>query len=393
VLRPAAAKLAELTARYPVVLVAGPHQSGKTTLISRFAGSADLAGDADLAGGAGFVGMVRDDVRDDAALADELAAGAAADPAPGRFLLAASRRLPGLAAALGGRLGYLELWPLSMAERTGQEDAAGGFAAGALADAGRLVTDSGWTREQYAECIAAGGFPAAIRLAPGDRGAWYDAYLAEVTAADGQQYVRASESAALRGLLTLIASRAGGPHKVLDLAVNIDRTQTTARRYLAKLDGIYQTIRLPGWQADFQLVKGPKVYPCDSGLAAHLLGAAAAELADPRRRALAPLLATFAAGEIVKSLGGARLYHLRNEDLTDVDFVLEAPDGTVAGVNVTTGSGAGPRPLKGLRWLRGRIRDRMRAGIVLHLGTQADYLGDDMYSLPLSVLWNHGVLR
>jgi len=378
--RLAEARLAELAARVPAVLVGGPLGSGKTTLLERYRAAREDGS---------VPPRIADDVpqRDEAVR--EIGSAVDADPRPGRLVMAGSARLPALAGSLGDRLAVLDLWPLSMAERTGVP---GDFPSAVFGDPQALAAGSGWSREQYAECMAGGGYPEPLGLAPGARRAWYDGYLDAVLGQVIQGFARVYSTDSMRRLIALIAERAGTSLSVMDLSVNSGLTRPTTRRYLSYLDTAYLTIQIPSWRADLPLVKSPKLYPPDSGLAAHLLGVDAGYLANPRRRQLAPLLATFAAGELVKALAvgdpAVTLAHLRNFDLTDVDFMLEEPGGKVVGISLAAGE-PGPKAMKGLRWLRGRIGDRLHAGIVLHLGTEAEFCGDGIYAMPLSVLWGH----
>jgi len=362
-------------------MVGGPRGSGKTTLVERYRAAREDPP------------RVLDDVRPGGDALREIAALAGADPRPGRLLISGSARFPALAETLGARLAVLELWPLSMAERTG---AAGDFVAAAFGDPAELSASSDWTRERYLDCVAAGGFPG---LPPGAqagaRGAWYEGYLDSLLGEVIPQVATIYNDEAMRRLIGVIADRAGAPLSVMDLSINAGLARPTVRRYLAHLENAYLTIRIPSWRSDLKLVKSPKLYPADSGLAAHLLHADAAYLGSPRRRGTAPLLATFAAGELVKALAvtgsAVTLSHLRNFDLTDVDFVLEEPGGKVVGITLAAEE-PGARAFKGLRWLRGRIGSRLHAGIVLHLGTEASSHGDGSYALPLSVLWGHRAL-
>jgi uncharacterized protein len=293
-------------------------------------------------------------------------------------------------AELAARVPAVMVRPLSMAERVGVP---GDFAAAIFGDPQALAVGSDWTRERYIACIVAGGFPGLPPdLAPDARRAWYDSYLDVLLGQVIPGFATVYNSDSMRRLIGLIADRAGAPLSVMDLSVNSDLARPTTRRYLSYLEAAYVAIQIPSWRTELPLVKSPKLYPADSGLAAHLLEVDAAYLANPRRRQIAPLLATFVAGELVKALAASdsavTISHLRNFDLTDVDFVLEEPGGKAVGISVTA---ADPdvRALKGLRWLRGRIGSRLHAGVVLHLGTEAGFCGDGIHAMPLSVLWDH----
>jgi predicted AAA+ superfamily ATPase len=72
-----------------------------------------------------------------------------------------------------------------------------------------------------------------------------------------------------------------------------------------------------------------------------------------------------------------------------VDFLLEGLDGGIVAIEVKASASPTPNDARHLRWLKGKLGDRMVAGIVLHLGRAAGSFGDGIYALPVSVLWDH----
>ena len=86
------------------------------------------------------------------------------------------------------------------------------------------------------------------------------------------------------------------------------------------------------------------------------------------------------------------IYHFRDRAGAEVDFILEGPGGQIVGIEVKASSSPGADDAKHLRWLKGKLGDRMAAGIVLHLGSAAGSLGEGIYALPVSALWGHRAL-
>ena len=120
---------------------------------------------------------------------------------------------------------------------------------------------------------------------------------------------------------------------------------------LSLVNTVYLTHRVPAWSTNLsaRVVKSPKLYPTDSGVAAHLLDASPQELAEPGHAALGPLLETFVASELLKAVAYSdarvRLHHLRTADKTEVDFVLEGPRGRLVGIEVKASTSPGPGAL------------------------------------------------
>lgn len=411
VARVAAVRLAELAEHLRIVMVGGPRQSGKTTLLKHYLANAggsyrtlDSADTlrASLDDPAAFAvygdpPRIIDEVQlggDDLVRAIKVAVDS--DPRPGRFVLSGSSRfltIPTLSESLAGRMAFVDLWPLSMGERTG---AHGDFLSQVFASPADLLADSTWTREQYLECLVAGGYPEAVSIPPGvARSAWFDGYLQTMINRDIQNFASITHGDAAARLLGLVAARAGSIAVLTDLAQSVELSRETTKNYLSYLDMVYLTTRLPAWSSNLtaRLVKTPKLYPTDSGLAAHLLGVGTPELAAPGHPALGPLMETFVATELLKAQSHSETrtsaFHLRSADKNEVDFILEGPGGRIVAVELKASSSPGPRALKGLRWLREKLGERLHAGILLHLGTEAASRGDGIYSMPLSVLWGH----
>ncbi|MGH8721692.1 MAG: DUF4143 domain-containing protein, partial [Burkholderiales bacterium] len=135
----------------------------------------------------------------------------------------------------------------------------------------------------------------------------------------------------------------------------------------------------------------PKVYVCDSGLAAYLLGKDPAALARPGEPATEPLVETFVVNELLRQAAWAetdvRLRHYRDRDGTEVDLLLESADGRVVAVEVKAGLSFRSRALQGLTKLRDRLGGDFVHGILLYAGGEALALGDRLTALPISALW------
>jgi uncharacterized protein len=167
---------------------------------------------------------------------------------------------------------------------------------------------------------------------------------------------------------------------------------TTLTRYLALLETVFLVNRLPAWSRNMgqRLVKAPKVHLADTGLACHLLGVDSQRLSEDRPL-LGRLLESFVAGELRKQISWTdsrfALYHLRTATGSEVDLVLERPDGTIAAVEVKAGAGAGASDFTALKSLRDQLGSQFQAGVVLYLGDQIVPFGDKLWLVPISALW------
>ncbi|MGH7734401.1 MAG: ATP-binding protein, partial [Gemmatimonadales bacterium] len=407
--------LDELASVLRVVIVNGPRQSGKTTMLKQYQAlhggtyrTLDNRQDADAAT-EDPVSFAREGTPP--RLIDEVHRGGDwliraikmtvdEDPRPGQFILSGSSRfltVPTLSESLAGRAVFIDLWPLSVAERThGSTD----FLARAFSEPSTLADrESAWTRDAYVDVIADGGFPEVLPVTtPVARRAWYDSYVTTVINRDISDFADIDKAQAIPRLLSLVAIRGGSPLVLTDVAQAAGLNRATARNYLTYLDIVFLTAEVPPWSANLtsRLSKTPKVYLTDSGLAAHLLGASAADLRRTGHPAFGNLVETFVLTELMKLRPvteiNVSVWHLRDRDGREIDFILEGPGGAVVGIEVKGSVSPGADAARHLRWLKGQLGERFTAGIILHLGTRSTSFGDDIYALPVSALWGHATL-
>jgi predicted AAA+ superfamily ATPase len=392
-----------------VVLIVGARQAGKSTLAQLVVGqsaetmSRTLDDEATLA-------AARDDptefVRVQGTLfIDEVQRAPELLPAikkvvdrsnrPGQFLLTGSANvltMPQVVDALPGRMQVVELWPFSQGEIEGQVD---GFVDRAFAGWGGRTTTT-LVKLDYLQRAVRGGFPeVVIRVRDRRRGAWFESYVGAVVQRDIRDLSGIERTHELRQLLRLIAARSGQLLNVDELARDARLPPTTARRYLRLLESAYVIKTVPGWATSktTRAVHAPKVYVCDPGLLAHLLGVDAASLAAPTSEA-GPVLETFVAMELCRQLGWAetrgQLFHFRTKDGTEVDSVVEAADGRIVGVEVKAGATVRSEDFRGLRLLANKVGHRFRGGLLLYTGADTLSFGDRLWCAPLSALWGTG---
>jgi len=165
--------------------------------------------------------------------------------------------------------------------------------------------------------------------------------------------------------------------------------------YLTYLDTVFLVGRVSPWSTHLtsKLVKTPKLYPTDSGLAAHLMQVDADALARPGNQRAGTLVETFVFAELTRLLAvsdiGATLHFYRDRDGREIDFILERRNGQVVGIEVKASASVRSEDVRHLRWLRDRLGDRFAAGYVLHLGEGTHSLGDRLAAVPLSAMWHH----
>ncbi|MCX6902043.1 MAG: ATP-binding protein [Verrucomicrobia bacterium] len=390
----------------PVVLLNGARQTGKTTLAQAIAAGAGahyltLDDSATLALAAsdpsGFIGnlpgtVVLDEIQKAPELFAAIKLAVDKDRRPGRFLLTGSANvmtLPRLSESLAGRMEIIPLYPFSAGELGGMAE---GFVprlfAGAIAKSRPL---SG--REDMGARLTRGGYPEATERESEDRrAAWFASYISTMLQRDVRDLARVDALHTLPNLLKLLAARASGLLNLADVGRDASLAHTTLTRYLALLETVFLVHRLPAWSRNLgqRLVKAPKVHLVDTGLACHLLGADARRLAEDRPL-LGRLLESYVVGELRKQVSWTdpriTLYHFRTAGGSEVDVVLEKPDGSVAAIEVKASATIAASDFAALKALREQLGKQFRAGVVLYLGDQIVPFGDKLWLVPIPALW------
>jgi uncharacterized protein len=406
--------LDELVSALRIVIVNGPRQSGKTTMLKQYQRAhggtyrtldnrqdqeAAVADPSAFASEGSPPRLIDEVHRGGDWLVRAIKIAVDEDPRPGQFILSGSSRfltVPTLSESLAGRAAFVDLWPLSMAEQTqGSVD----FLSRLFQEPASLRgADSAWTRDDYVRAVCSGGYPEVLALSsPIARRAWFDGYLTTVINRDISDFAEIGKIRAIPRVLGLVAARSGSPLVVTDLARSANLDRATVRNYLTYLDTVFITTEVQAWSTNLtsRLSKTPKVFVTDSGLAAHLLGASEAELRHVGHPAFGCLVETFVLTELTKlrtiSEVPITIWQFRERDGREVDFVLEGPGGVVVGIEVKASTSPGADSARHLRWLRDRLGDRFVAGVVLHLGSRSSSFGDGIYALPVSALWDHAV--
>ena len=390
----------------PVVLLNGARQTGKTTLAQSLARAngaqyytLDDAATLALASTdpSGFIRnlngpVMLDEIQKAPELFPAIKRVVDADRRPGRFLLTGSANvmtLPRLSESLAGRMALIPLLPLSAGAPAGTREGFikrlfGGTLPKAKLPAGR---------ENFAARLTRGAYPEATqRETDARRAAWFASYITTILHRDVRDLARVDALHALPNLLKLLAARTSGLLNLADVGRDAGLPHTTLTRYLSLLETVFLVHRLPAWSPNLgkRLVKAPKLHLVDTGLACHLVGADAQRLAGDRLL-LGRMLETFVVGELRKQISWTEpqttLCHFRTATGSEVDIVLERPDGTVAGIEVKASASADSSDFSALRALRDQLGRRFAAGVVLHAGDQTLPADDQLTLAPFETLW------
>lgn len=388
----------------PVVLLNGARQTGKSTLAQAVAtapGSIYLTLDDPtlLAAASGdpvnFIErgeklIVIDEVQKAPGLFPSIKYAVDRSRKPGRFLLTGSAdifMLPQLSESLAGRVEVLNLHPFAQGEIENRKP-------GLIPNlfAGKVFTPPAPRGLSLAQRIVAGGFPETLRRLRSDRrSTWFNSYVTTVTQRDIRDLSNISDLAALPRLLNLLAARSGALLNVAELARASGIAQVTLHRYLTLLEATFLFQPLPAWHANLgkRLIKAPKAYLLDSGLACAVSGVEAATL--PTAPHYGGLLETFVLGELRRHCAALpsppRLFHYRSAGGVEVDFVLEDAAGRCVGIEVKATKTLGEKHFSGLRDMQAALGSSFVCGVVLYGGEHGVPFGEKLFAAPVACLW------
>ena len=356
----------------PIVLLTGPRQCGKTTLVRDLtAGRKYITLDDDTALAAARsdpAGLLRgvdratiDEVQRAPDLLRAIKRTVDENRQPGRFLLTGSSNLmtvPTVSESLAGRMEIVSLLPLAQAEILGSrpEFLDRAFAAQPAQPATLLQGTA------LMEAALAGGFPEMLRRAnPARRAAWARDYTRAIVERDVREAAEIDQLDRMPRLVRMLAHYAGQMANFSQMGGQLGLDDKTARRYLSVLEQLYMVRRMEPWSRNHlsRLVKTPKLHFVDSGLLAALLGLRAATL--PANRPLwGRLLETFVVAEVLRLLTWSdrpcAVSYYRDKDQDEVDLVLEDEQGAVVGIEVKASATVTAADFKGLRKLRAGAR-------------------------------------
>jgi len=351
VLRHLEAQVLKAIKDFPAVVLTGPRRTGKTWLLQHLFPKASyfLLEDPDIvarlrADPQGFLDAVKTPaILDEVQHVPEVFAFVRSriDRRPrrmGQWLLTGSQEAPlmqGVSESMAGRAAVLQLLPLS-------------------------------SRESSKVSLLHGGYPEAVARSGAAR-LWFSSYVQTYLERDVRAVTAVRDLATFRRFLSLLASRHGQVLNKTDLAAPLGVSVPTMTQWLRVLETTAQVLIVPPFYDNLgkRLIKSPKVYLADSGLACHLLGI---DTADELARSpfLGALFEGFIASEIAKAQvnSGRRreLFYFRDEQGLEVDFLVPGRGGSVTLLECKAGRTVTPSMAAPMQRLAEAMRRKGPAG-------------------------------
>ena len=394
--------LKQAAREFPAVVLTGPRQSGKTTLLQHVFGQRHRYVSLDLpdmrAAAAedprGFLELypppaIFDEVQHVPHLLPYIKAKVDAHRnRKGRYLLAGSQNLllaEKVTESLAGRAAILRLLPLSRREAEGQPNAS-------LAWERKGVAPSRGSHGfgELWKSFIRGGYPELAVQPDRDAFLWQASYIQTCLERDVRTLRQVGDLTQYQNFLRVLAARSAQLLNLTDVARDLGVAVNTVKAWLSVLEATYQVVIVRPYFANVgkRLVKTPKVYFTDVGTLCYLAG-----LKAPEHAAAGPMgsaiFETAVLSEIVRTLThrgmDPRVYFWRTMAGTEVDFVVETGTGLVP-IEVKLSGTPRPGMAASVRLFQRDLADTATPGYVVHPGDIQLPLGAGVTALPFAGL-------
>ena len=394
----------QVTKEYPVVLVTGPRQVGKTTMLQKLMEGTDRGyvslddlnerniakTDPELFLQLHKPPVLIDEVQYAPELFTYIKINVDKNHEPGAFWLTGSqvfKLMRGVQESLAGRVAVLPMTSLSQAEICGSAMEPFSVDLDALAkrEKGREPAD---TRDIYTR-IYRGSMPAIVSGANSNSQIFYSSYLSTYIDRDVRGLSEMIDSLKFFRFITAVAARCSQMVNVADIARDADINQKQAKDWLSILETLGIIFYLHPYSNNLlkRLVKTPKLYFYDSGLVCYLTKWSSAETLESGAMNGA-ILENYVVAEVTKTyLNSGKepyMYYYRDKDMKEIDIVLEH-DGVLNPIEIKKTSNPGTELIKVFGLLDKASTPRSK-GAVICMKPQVGVIDRDNYIVPVWVI-------
>jgi uncharacterized protein len=389
------------SSQFPVMLVTGARQVGKTTFLRHLTGENRLYVTLDdplvlrLAKEDPPLFMQRfpppvliDEIQYAPELLPYIKMEVDRDRKPGMFWLTGSQQfhiMKGVSESLAGRIGIVSLLGFSRQEVMGQGHKSIPF----LPIPEKLPVGKTFSLKELYRIIWRGSFPAMVLAEDVDRDLFYGSYVQTYLQRDIRDLARVGDEVSFIRFLRAAAARTGQLLNLAELAKDADIAPNTAKTWISILQasGIVYLLLPFHTNITKRLVKSPKLYFLDTGLCAYLTEWSSPETLEAGAMSGA-ILETWIISEILKSWWhngrSTPFYYYRDRDQKEIDLLI-VQDGTVFPVEIKKTASPDKNMVRHFKTLE-RLNMSVGLGAIICLVSQTIPLTAAITAFPVSVM-------
>lgn len=415
----------------PVVLIHGPRQCGKTTLV-RMTCVHDEIGKRQLAQSLnecpkstnsyvylsfdnpatldfavtdpiGFVDdlpdyVILDEIQRVPQLLEVIKLSVDKHDQPGRFLLTGSAnilQMPKVSETLAGHMQSIPLRSFAQVElkqSANQANPSSDFLTRAFHD-GFNVDSANRLGDKLIQKIIRGGYPRAIATQDAATSVnWYRSYAEALAHQDLMNLSRLRSPVTFQRLFNVATSQTARVFNLSSLASEFEFSRPTIDSYVQWMERLFIIEKLPPWFSHRlkRVIKSSKLHVADTGLAAAASNVDMVALKQDRKL-LRQFVESFVYSELRKQASWFSehldFYHFRDKERAEVDIVLENSSEQLVGIEVKAAATVHKNDFRGLKKLANAVGERFLRGIVLYDGKQTLPAGNRFLAVPIRRLW------
>jgi len=307
----------------------------------------------------------------------------------GEFVLTGSASLQGfknISDSLAGRIGIVELYPLSLKEKSQKSENIIDIFANAL---------DGYILKKYptdmAQHLLDGGYPEILKIdSQKAKYLWFSSYIRTYIESDARELANIRNLDKFVKMYRLCMIRSGNMFNKNELQKEAGLDNRTFDSYFAVMEHTYQIQKLqPFFKNQLKrLIKTPKIYATDTGILNHLLQIRSKEEFE-NSHYKGDVVETFVYDELLKANSSATqkvgLFYYRTSDKKEIDFILDYGQKVVA-IEIKSSKSVSKSDFKHIYHLQKEIPTLFDKGIVLYGGESFLRLDEKMYAVPFGFL-------
>ncbi len=308
----------------------------------------------------------------------------------GEFLLTGSASLAGfkdISDSLAGRIGIIELYPLSLKEKYEHK----GNTIDTLSQELDTFLLKQYDNSSIVQNIIDGGYPEIFKI-DNDKAKylWFSSYIRTYIESDAKELANIRNMDKFINMYRLCMLRSGNLFNKNELQKECGLDNKTFDSYFSVLEHTYQVKKLqPFFKNELKrLVKSPKIYAVDTGVLCHLLRISSSESYEASDYK-GDILETFVYGELLKANTYAHspslISYYRTSDKKEIDFILETEKGVIA-IEVKASKSINKDDFKHIYHLAKEVPDIFLKGVVFYNGDRLLKIDDKMYAIPFGFL-------